>query len=245
MVPLYLDMVEDARLLHDRDGFFCGNEALDNYLKRQARQDANRYVAAPFVAIAGPGDRAICGYYTLSAYGVDPGELPPMRLATGRLVETARLARRYQESLRRANALDFDDILMETVDLLRQAPDVAQRLRDRYEHVLIDEFQDTNRPQYELVRLLTQQHQNLCAVGDEDQSIYSWRGADIRNIVEFEKDYPQARILRLEENYRSTQAILDAASALVAHNKYRKGKTLWTDNPRGDRVAQYIEFFRK
>jgi DNA helicase-2/ATP-dependent DNA helicase PcrA len=145
----------------------------------------------------------------------------------------------YVRELKKAGAVDFDDLLLEAARLFREDPETALRYNERYRYILVDEYQDTNRPQYELVRLLTQTHQNLCAVGDEDQSIYSWRGADIRNIVEFEKDYPEARILRLEQNYRSTQCILDAASALVAHNRTRKGKTLWTERQGGAKIGRY------
>ena len=146
----------------------------------------------------------------------------------------------YTKMLRQANAVDFDDLLLEAVRLLRDNAEAALKYNERFHYILVDEYQDTNRPQYELIHLLTQTHQNLCVVGDEDQSIYSWRGADIRNIVEFEKDYPQARIIRLEENYRSTQNILDAATAVVSHNLYRKGKKLWTER-RGGQKAGYYE----
>jgi len=145
----------------------------------------------------------------------------------------------YVRELKKAGAVDFDDLLLEAARLFREDPETALRYNERYRYILVDEYQDTNRPQYELVRLLTQTQQNLCAVGDEDQSIYSWRGADIRNIVEFEKDYPEARILRLEQNYRSTQYILDAATALVAHNRTRKGKTLWTERQGGAKIGRY------
>ena len=148
----------------------------------------------------------------------------------------------YEKELRKAHAVDFDDLLLFAVRLLQENADVALRYNERYPYILVDEYQDTNRAQYELVRLLTQTQQNLCVVGDEDQSIYSWRGADIRNIVEFEKDYPQARIIRLEQNYRSTQSILDAASAVVANNRYRKGKTLWTARQGGPKVGSYEAF---
>jgi ATP-dependent DNA helicase UvrD/PcrA len=137
-----------------------------------------------------------------------------------------RLAARYAEILRQADALDFDDLLLRAVELLAREAEVRERYRRRFLYVLVDEYQDTNRPQYELVRLLTGEHGNVTVVGDEDQSIYSWRGADIRNILDFERDFKGARVLRLEQNYRSSQAILDAASALVAHNERRKGKTL-------------------
>jgi ATP-dependent DNA helicase UvrD/PcrA len=145
----------------------------------------------------------------------------------------------YNKALREANALDFDDLLLEGVRLLAQDAEAALLYNERFPYILVDEYQDTNRAQYELVRLLTQKHQNLCVVGDEDQSIYSWRGADLRNIVEFEKDFPNARIIRLEENYRSTQIILDAATAVVSNNVYRKGKKLWTERQGGEKVLFY------
>jgi DNA helicase-2/ATP-dependent DNA helicase PcrA len=137
-----------------------------------------------------------------------------------------RIAERYQQILTTARALDFDDLLLRAVDLLAKNEDVRESYRRRFRYLLVDEYQDTNRAQYELVRHLAGAGGNVTVVGDEDQSIYSWRGADIQNILDFERDFPGARVLRLEENYRSTQAILDAASALVAHNRARKGKTL-------------------
>ena len=145
----------------------------------------------------------------------------------------------YNKALKEANAVDFDDLLLEAVRLLSQDADAALKYNQRFKYILVDEYQDTNRAQYELVRLLTRTSQNLCVVGDEDQSIYSWRGADIRNIVEFEKDYPNARMIRLEENYRSTQVILDAATAVVSNNTYRKGKKLWTERKGGDQIFFY------
>jgi DNA helicase-2/ATP-dependent DNA helicase PcrA len=145
----------------------------------------------------------------------------------------------YRKELNKANALDFDDLLLETVLLLKAVPAVRDYYNRRYQYVMIDEYQDTNRPQYELMRLLAGSHHNICAVGDEDQSIYSWRGADIRNILEFEKDFPEAKIIRLEQNYRSTQNILQAASAVVANNIKRKGKNLWTSRQGGTKVGYY------
>jgi len=146
---------------------------------------------------------------------------------------------RYERKLRLANALDFDDLLLKTVELFYQAPDVCEAHNRRFRYVLVDEYQDTNRTQYQLVRQLTLEHQNLCAVGDEDQSIYRWRGADIENILSFEKDYHETRIIRLEQNYRSTQVILDAATAVVSRNVARKGKTLWTDRAGGAHVGLF------
>ena len=145
----------------------------------------------------------------------------------------------YKAELRKCNALDFDDLLLEAVRLLKVSAEARQHYQRRYRYLLVDEYQDTNRPQYELMKLLAGEAKNVCAVGDEDQSIYSWRGADIRNILEFEKDFPNARIVRLEQNYRSTQIILEAAGAVVANNLQRKGKKLWTDRQGGSLIGYY------
>ena len=153
--------------------------------------------------------------------------------------KVAHIFEEYRKELRKSTALDFDDLLLETVRLLKSSQAVRERYQRRYEYLLIDEYQDTNRPQYELIKLLAGSRHNVCVVGDEDQSIYSWRGADIRNILEFEKDFPEARIIRLEQNYRSTQAILEAASAVVSNNLKRKGKTLWTAREGGNRIGYY------
>jgi DNA helicase-2/ATP-dependent DNA helicase PcrA len=153
--------------------------------------------------------------------------------------KVAHIFEAYRKELRKANALDFDDLLLETVRLLKSSAEVRERYQRRFEYLLIDEYQDTNRAQYELIKLLAGPRHNVCVVGDEDQSIYSWRGADIRNILEFERDFPEARIIRLEQNYRSTRFILEAASAVVAKNVKRKGKTLWTAREGGARVSLY------
>ena len=145
----------------------------------------------------------------------------------------------YEKKLREANALDFDDLLLKTVQLFYKAAEVCEQYNRRFQYVLVDEYQDTNRTQYQLIRQLSLIHQNLCVVGDEDQSIYRWRGADIQNILSFEKDYPKARTVRLEQNYRSTQKILDAAGAVVSRNQARKGKTLWTDRKGGDAIGLF------
>jgi DNA helicase-2/ATP-dependent DNA helicase PcrA len=145
----------------------------------------------------------------------------------------------YKKELLKANALDFDDLLLETVRLLKSSSETRERYNRRYKYVLIDEYQDTNRPQYELMKLLAGSNGNVCVVGDEDQSIYSWRGADIKNILEFEKDFPGTRTIRLEQNYRSTQMILEGASAVVAQNKQRKGKNLWTAREGGSLIGYY------
>ena len=151
----------------------------------------------------------------------------------------AHIFKGYQAELRKCNALDFDDLLLEAVRLLKVSTEARERYQRRYRYLLVDEYQDTNRPQYELMKLLAGERKNVCAVGDEDQSIYSWRGADIRNILEFEKDFPNAHIVRLEQNYRSTQIILEAAGAVVANNIKRKGKKLWTDRQGGSLIGFY------
>jgi DNA helicase II / ATP-dependent DNA helicase PcrA len=169
---------------------------------------------------------------------IDPQEYY-LQSADPKTERIAHIFAEYKKELMKANALDFDDLLLETVRLLRSSAEVREKYNRRYQYLLIDEYQDTNRPQYELMKLLGGGHQNVCVVGDEDQSIYSWRGADIRNILEFEKDFPGARIIRLEQNYRSTQTILEAASSVVANNQQRKGKNLWTARQGGGKVGYY------
>src|SRR6202051_500517 len=146
---------------------------------------------------------------------------------------------RYEARLRESNALDFDDLLLEAVRLLAHDDQTRERLNRRYEFVMVDEYQDTNRSQYALMRLLTEDRKNICVVGDEDQSIYGWRGANIRNILDFERDFPGAITIRLEQNYRSTKTILEAASAVVAHNTERIGKWLWTEAGAGETITLY------
>ncbi|WP_298037345.1 UvrD-helicase domain-containing protein [uncultured Desulfuromonas sp.] len=149
----------------------------------------------------------------------------------------ARVYEIYQRKLRAANALDFGDLILLTVRLFEEHPEVLEKWRQRFGYLLVDEFQDTNAIQYKLVNQLASGHGNLCVVGDDDQSIYAWRGADIGNILGFERDYPGTRTIRLEQNYRSTGTILEAAGEVVAQNVGRKGKTLWTENPAGEKIA--------
>jgi DNA helicase II / ATP-dependent DNA helicase PcrA len=153
--------------------------------------------------------------------------------------EIARLFAGYQAALKEASALDFDDLLLKTVQLFDQVPSQRERYSRKFQFVMIDEYQDTNRPQYLLIKQLASQHKNLAVVGDPDQSIYKWRGADLRNIMDFETDFPEASIVRLERNYRSTQVILDAASAVIANNRNRKDKTLWTDRKGGAKIVYF------
>jgi DNA helicase II / ATP-dependent DNA helicase PcrA len=169
---------------------------------------------------------------------LDPQELY-LQSADPKTEKIAHLYEEYRKELRKANAFDFDDLLLEAVRLLKSVSSVREYYNRRFQYLLIDEYQDTNRPQYELMRMLAGDRHNVCAVGDEDQSIYSWRGADIRNILEFEQDFPEAKIIRLEENYRSTSNILQAASAVVANNIRRKGKNLWTARQGGAKIGYY------
>ena len=147
--------------------------------------------------------------------------------------------RQYEIVLKGNNALDFDDLLIKTLELLSDHPPVLDYYRNKFDYVLVDEYQDTNAAQYMLVRLLAGEKRNLCVVGDDDQSIYGWRGADLRNILDFEKDFPECTVIKLEQNYRSTGNILDAANQVIAHNRGRKEKMLWTESDPGDRIALY------
>jgi DNA helicase-2/ATP-dependent DNA helicase PcrA len=151
----------------------------------------------------------------------------------------ARVFRLYEERLVNNNALDFDDLLIKAVRLLRKREDVRAHYNERFRYILVDEYQDTNALQFALINFLTQKQQNICVVGDESQSIYRWRGADISNILNFEQHYPEAKIIKLEQNYRSTQNILDTADAVIKHNTERKDKTLWTANPAGSPIRYY------
>jgi len=149
----------------------------------------------------------------------------------------SRVYKEYQRRLRQNNAMDFDDLIVVPVELFQNYPRVLNSYQERFQYILVDEYQDTNRAQYMLVKLLAASHRNLFVVGDDDQSIYRWRGADLRNILDFEKDYPDCKVFRLERNYRSTQNILAAASSVVKHNKFRKPKELWTLNEPGEKIT--------
>ncbi|MEM9140591.1 MAG: UvrD-helicase domain-containing protein, partial [Pseudomonadota bacterium] len=153
--------------------------------------------------------------------------------ANGRGAEFYQL---YQDRLRTLNAVDFGDLLLHVVHILQKNPDVLQDYQQRFKYILVDEYQDTNVAQYMFLRLLAAEHQNICCVGDDDQSIYGWRGAEVGNILRFEKDFPGAAVIRLEQNYRSTPHILGAASGVIAANKDRLGKTLWTEEADGEKV---------
>lgn len=150
---------------------------------------------------------------------------------------TAEIYKLYQQRLRACNAMDFDDLLCNATRMLRDVPEVGDRYRRKFRYLLVDEYQDTNHVQYLLLKQLLGDHDSICVVGDEDQSIYGWRGADIRNILDFEKDFPRAKVIKLEQNYRSTSIILSAASAVIGNNQMRKGKTLWTSSDGGDKLV--------
>lgn len=150
--------------------------------------------------------------------------------------KTVEVYKKYELEMKRANSLDFDDLLMKTYDLFRMYPDILKMYQEKFQYIMVDEYQDTNHIQYLLVQMLAKAHRNLCVVGDEDQSIYSWRGADIKNILDFEKDFPEAVVVKLEENYRSSKNIVNAATAVIKNNSQRKDKTLFTSNPEGDLI---------
>ena len=151
----------------------------------------------------------------------------------------ARVYREYESQLRASNALDFDDLIYKTVLLFQQNPEVLEKYQNRFRYIMVDEYQDTNTSQYMLIKLLSQKYHNICVVGDDDQSIYGWRGANIRNILDFEKDFPNTKIIKLEQNYRSTKTILDAANSVIHNNVTRKEKTLWTENETGNVIYIY------
>jgi DNA helicase-2/ATP-dependent DNA helicase PcrA len=153
--------------------------------------------------------------------------------------QVRRVYERYQKRLVEQNGLDFDDLLMNTVRLFEDVPEVLQSYQQKFRYILVDEYQDTNHAQYRIIRLLSARHPNLCVVGDDDQSIYGWRGADLSNILSFERDYPDCKVVKLEENYRSTQSILKAAGGVIDKNTARKGKTLWTQREAGEKVSYF------
>lgn len=191
--------------------------------------DLKRFPPSGFIGriSAAKNDMVSCEEYRAAASS------PPEKLAAKVFVE-------YERRMRDANAMDFDDLLVLAARLFEQHPEALERWRSRFSHILVDEYQDTNRAQYVLVNMLAASHRNLMVVGDDDQSIYSWRGADIRNILDFERDYPEAAVVKLEQNYRSTGTILAAANYVVAHNADRKPKTLWTANAEGEAITRYL-----
>ena len=230
---------------------------------RILRQDGRALGIDPRYVIYDAGDQQSLLKRAMPEIGIDPKQYAPAAVAAGisraksHLLTPADYVRRgrsyfeeivsrcyerYEQLLTESNALDFDDLLMKTVQLFRKSPETLSRYQSRYLHVLVDEFQDTNLVQYELVKQLAAEHGNICVVGDPDQSIYSWRSADLRNILSFEQDYPDAKLVLLEQNYRSTRTILDTASAVISANQQRKPKNLWTDNEAGE-LARVVETY--
>lgn len=167
---------------------------------------------------------------------IDPDEYEENAAGDWKQMQIAKVYREYQETLHRSNALDFDDIICKTIELFSECPKVLDNYQERFRYIMVDEYQDTNTAQFELISLLAAKYRNLCVVGDDDQSIYKFRGANISNILDFEKIYKEARVIKLEQNYRSTQNILDAANAVICNNTARKSKALWTENGEGDRI---------
>ncbi len=203
-------------------------ERLTGYVIRDLHLDAKKFTARGVHAIisAAKNDLVLADDYAAKATSIFERKI-------------ADIYREYQARLEKAGAMDFDDLLTVTVRLFRTCPDVLEHYQERFEHILVDEYQDTNRAQNEIVLLLAERHRNVTVVGDSDQSIYKWRGADMRNILEFERVFPDVTTILLEQNYRSTQTILDAANAVIENNASRKPKMLWTEAGRGDRIVRY------
>lgn len=166
----------------------------------------------------------------------DPKKFKAMHMNDNRMSKIADVYALYQDRLKRNSALDFDDLIFKTVELLKSDKEVLDYYRNRFKYIMVDEYQDTSKAQYELIKILAKEHQNICVVGDDDQSIYGWRGADIRNILEFEKDYDDVHVVKLEQNYRSTQIILDAANTVISNNIERKRKRLWSEKKEGELI---------
>ncbi|GAB4191856.1 MAG: DNA helicase PcrA [Phycisphaeraceae bacterium] len=246
-----------AELLTERQSRALTVCTFHSFCARVLRQYAERLGLPPGYSIYDTADQKRAVKQALNDLEINTQNFPPAGMlstisnAKNELVDATAYAKqaadfysrtvakvytRYTEILERNHALDFDDLLLKVVSLFRQHPDVLKELQDRYQYILIDEYQDTNHAQFMIANALANRHKNLCATGDPDQSIYGWRGANIRNILDFEAHYPDAKVVRLEQNYRSTQHILAAADALIRHNTHRKHKELWTDNEPGDPV---------
>lgn len=221
---------------------------------RILRKEAKTLGISPQFVIYDDDDQINLLKRSLQEVGLDPKQYPPRSVASAISAAKSRMLgyqeylqntrsyfeevvgrvyERYQKLAASSNALDFDDLLLKVVELFREHPEVLKKYQTRYQHVMVDEFQDTNLVQYEIVKQLAVKYRNLCVVGDPDQSIYSWRAADLRNILNFEHDYPDAKVIMLEQNYRSTGIILEAAASVISANRQRKPKDLWTENERG------------
>ena len=234
---------QDAPLLGYRSNFSIYDEddqvRLIKRCLEDSRLDVKRFPPRAIQSLISDAKNKLVDVDEFASRGPE-GQLDPSENAwdaDGRLeyIDVASsIYRQYQRRLLEANALDFDDLLMRTVDVLQLFPERLEYYRRLFRHVLVDEYQDTNRAQYQLVKLLTEEHRQVTVVGDDDQSVYSWRGADIRNILNFEDDFPDAKVVKLEQNYRSSTTILEAANAIVSHNRGRKPKNLWSDRGKGE-----------
>ena len=256
-----------AREMKDRISRMIGPEAEDIWIStfhsmcvRMLRRDIDRIGYSRNFTILDGADQLTVVKQILKEQNIDPKKFDPRAIqsrisqAKNQLVKAndykektngvfeevvADVYAAYEHKLRANNSLDFDDLIMKTIDLFKQVPDVLHFYQRKFQYIHVDEYQDTNHAQYELVRLLANHHQNMCVVGDSDQSVYGWRGADITNILNFEQDYPDAKVVKLEQNYRSTETILEAANSVIAHNKQRKAKNLWTNLGKGSAIESF------
>lgn len=203
--------------------------SLVSNVEKELDIDIKRFPPRAVMSVISDAKNKLIDYETFSKKAIDYFE----KIA-------AKIYSLYQEKLFKANALDFDDLLMFTVDILNLFPEVRKKYQEKFKYILVDEFQDTNTAQNEIVMLLSEKHKRICVVGDDDQNIYSWRGAEIKNIINFDKQFDDTVVIKLEQNYRSTQKILDAANFIIRNNENRKHKNLWTENPEGEMVSKYI-----
>ena len=247
-----------AKMLSERQAAAVSISTFHSFCARVIRDYAQALGLSPGFSIYDTADQTRAVKQALEALNISSTNFPPGKVlatisnAKNELLDAeayatqagdfyartiAKLFTHYQQTLTKNKSLDFDDLLIKTVQLMQRQPEILAQLRERYQYVLIDEYQDTNHAQFMIAHMLASEHRNICATGDPDQSIYSWRGADIRNILEFETHYPDATVVRLEQNYRSTKNILAAADELIQNNVHRKHKSLWTDNPTGPPVT--------
>ncbi|OVE79143.1 hypothetical protein BVY01_03370 [bacterium I07] len=250
------EMKERVDRLVDAKGLWIGT--FHSIFAKMLRWEAERIGYSPEYVIYDADDQERLIKSIMSDFGISPSQFNPRAVsatisrAKNSLIDSESFAKNvsspfettvssiypeYQSRLRMSQAFDFDDLITVPILLFNQNSDILEKYRQRFRYILVDEYQDTNRAQYQLVQMLSDTHRNICVVGDDDQSIYRWRGADIRNILEFEKDFPDARIFRLEQNYRSTKTILAAAISVVECNQSRKGKTLWTEQESGEKIT--------
>ncbi|RMD81464.1 MAG: ATP-dependent DNA helicase PcrA, partial [Candidatus Dadabacteria bacterium] len=254
------ELIDRCRRSVGSDAQRCWVGTFHGIAARLLRRHADRLGYPPGFSILDPEDQLRVVRGLLKEQGIDPQRVDPAAVlgfidaakneargpgqcrsdgADPLAEEYAQLYARYQQQLKRSGAMDFGDLILNVLELFRSCPDLLAYYRSRFRYIHVDEYQDTNHAQYLLVAALAANHRNICVVGDDDQSIYTWRGASIRNILEFERDFPGARVVRLERNYRSTRNIIDAAAAVIDHNRERKHKRMWTDAAPGAPVLVY------